>query len=104
MAKPCIVKYKGKEYSVEQFSAMLHDGLLNNLIESGAIDQNKLKGDLKLLQDKGISFRYTLQEDGVSVVLEGTEAINNGANTPTVRTGTKKENNLKYIDLSLIHI
>jgi hypothetical protein len=57
MAKPCIVKYKGKEYSVEQFSAMLHDGLLNNLIESGAIDQNKLKGDLKLLQDKGISFR-----------------------------------------------
>jgi len=57
MAKPCIVKYKGKEYSVEQFSAMLHDGLLNNLIESGAIDQNKLKGDLKLLQDNEISFQ-----------------------------------------------
>jgi hypothetical protein len=98
MAKPCIVKYKGKEYSVEQFSAMLHDGLLNNLIESGAIDQNKLKGDLKLLQDKGISFRYTLQEDGVSVVLEGTEAINKGANAQTIRTGTRKSNNLKYID------
>lgn len=98
MAKPCIVKYKGKEYSVEQFSAMLHDGLLNNLIESGAIDQNKLKGDLKLLQDKGISFRYTLQEDGVSVILEGTEAINKGANAQTIRTGTRKNNNLKYID------
>jgi hypothetical protein len=58
MAKPCIVKYKGKEYSVEQFSAMLHDGLLNNLIESGAIDQSKLKGNLKLLSKEEVSFRF----------------------------------------------
>jgi len=58
MAKPCIVKYKGKEYSVEQFSAMLHDGLLNNLIESGVIDQSKLKGNLKLLSKEEVSFRF----------------------------------------------
>lgn len=58
MAKPCIVKYKGNEYSVEQFSAMLHDGLLNNLIESGAIDQSKLKGNLKLLSKEEVSFRF----------------------------------------------
>ena len=41
MANPCIITYKGKEYSTDEFSAMLHDGLLDQFIEEKAIDASK---------------------------------------------------------------
>jgi hypothetical protein len=37
MAGPCIISYGGKDYSYDEFAAMLHDGLLGRLIESGAV-------------------------------------------------------------------
>lgn len=37
MASPCIISYGGKDYSYDEFAAMLHDGLLGRLIDSGAV-------------------------------------------------------------------
>lgn len=37
MAGPCIISYGGKDYSYDEFAAMLHDGLLGRLIDSGAV-------------------------------------------------------------------
>lgn len=40
---PCVITYKGKEYSYEEFAALLHDGELTRLINSGTIDPNEFK-------------------------------------------------------------
>jgi hypothetical protein len=45
MANPCIIVFKGKEYSFEDFASQLHDGLLDNLIRDGIIDNSKFKGN-----------------------------------------------------------
>lgn len=37
MAGPCIISYKGKDYSYEEFATMLHDGLLDKLVENGTV-------------------------------------------------------------------
>jgi hypothetical protein len=37
MASPCIISYKGKDYSYEEFATMLHDGLLDKLVENGTV-------------------------------------------------------------------
>ena len=38
MANPCIVIFKGTEYSHDEFMGMLHDGLLDNLVEAKIIE------------------------------------------------------------------
>lgn len=40
MKNPCIITYKGKDYPTEEFSAMLHDGLLKEFIDQGIIDDS----------------------------------------------------------------
>jgi len=45
MANPCFINYKGKDYTYEEFIALLHSGELDALIKSGELDINKLKGD-----------------------------------------------------------
>lgn len=37
MAGPCIISYKGKDYSYEEFATMLHDGLLAQLVDDNVI-------------------------------------------------------------------
>jgi len=37
MAGPCIISYKGKDYSYEEFATMLHDGLLAQLVKDNVI-------------------------------------------------------------------
>ena len=37
MAGPCIISFKGKDYSYEEFAAMLHDGLLADLVDQNII-------------------------------------------------------------------
>jgi hypothetical protein len=37
MAGPCIISYKGKDYSYEEFATMLHDGLLAQLVDDNVV-------------------------------------------------------------------
>lgn len=48
-SKGCKVTYNNKEYSYDEFSAALHNGLLNKLIEDGDISEDKLTGDKSVL-------------------------------------------------------
>ena len=48
-SKGCKVTYNNKEYSYDEFSASLHNGLLNKLIEDGDISEAKLTGDISVL-------------------------------------------------------
>lgn len=41
MASPCNVVYKGKEIPYDEFLAMLHDGLLEDLVNKDIVDTNK---------------------------------------------------------------
>jgi hypothetical protein len=43
MPNPCIITYNGKRYSYTEFQALLHDGLLDKLINDKVIDNAKLK-------------------------------------------------------------
>jgi len=40
MVKPCKVTYGGKEYSIEEYLGILHDGLLDQLVNDGVIDDS----------------------------------------------------------------
>tara|TARA_R110000868_G_scaffold104290_3_gene287255 strand:+ start:21238 stop:25092 length:3855 start_codon:yes stop_codon:yes gene_type:complete len=37
MANPCIISYKGTEYTYEQWMSTLHDGLLDTLVNEGSV-------------------------------------------------------------------
>lgn len=43
MASPCIITFKGKEYSFEEFAGMLHDGLLDQMVQDGIVDDSRFK-------------------------------------------------------------
>jgi len=40
MVKPCKVTYGGKEYPIEDYLAILHDGLLDQMVKDGIIDDS----------------------------------------------------------------
>jgi hypothetical protein len=40
MVKPCKVTYGGKEYSIEEYLGILHDGLLDQMVKDGIIDDS----------------------------------------------------------------
>jgi hypothetical protein len=40
MVKPCKVTYGGKEYSIEDYLGILHDGLLDQMVKDGIIDDS----------------------------------------------------------------
>lgn len=40
----CIIQYKGKTYSYEQFATLLHNGALRELIDDGTIDDSAFQG------------------------------------------------------------
>ena len=42
MAKPCKITYGGKKYSIEEFLGVLHDGLLDQMINDKIIDGTQL--------------------------------------------------------------
>ncbi len=50
MAKPCIITYEGKKYDYPTFAAMLHDGLLNQLITEGVINDKSFVEEQEQLQ------------------------------------------------------
>jgi hypothetical protein len=43
MASPCIITFKGKKYSFEEFAGMLHDGLLDQMVQDGIVDDSRFK-------------------------------------------------------------
>lgn len=50
MASPCVIKYNNKEYSYEQFAAMMHDGLLRDLINKDLIDNSDFEGSMEVFE------------------------------------------------------
>jgi len=50
MASPCVIKYNNKEYSYEQFAAMMHDGLLRDLINKDVIDNSDFEGSMEVFE------------------------------------------------------
>jgi len=44
MAGPCIITYQGKKYPYHEFAVMLHDGLLNELVSQGIVDDSSFVG------------------------------------------------------------
>ena len=50
MAKPCIITYEGKKYDYPTFAAMLHDGLLADLISQGVINDKSFVEEQEQLQ------------------------------------------------------
>jgi hypothetical protein len=50
MASPCIIKYNNKEYSYEQFAAMMHDGLLRDLVNKDVIDNSDFEGSMEVFE------------------------------------------------------
>ena len=44
MANPCIITYKGKDYTYAQFLTLLKDGLLDQAINDGTIKEAELEG------------------------------------------------------------
>lgn len=51
MASPCVITYQGKQYAYEEFATMLHDGLLNKLIERGDVDASIFVGKAVVKQE-----------------------------------------------------
>jgi hypothetical protein len=50
MLKPCKVTYGGKEYSIEDYLGILHDGLLDQMVKDGIIDDSKFTPMLKTVE------------------------------------------------------
>jgi hypothetical protein len=50
----CIINFKDKKYSYEEFASMLVSGELNKMISQGLIDKSKLSGDMSMLSDGAI--------------------------------------------------
>lgn len=50
MASPCVIKYNNKEYSYEQFAAMMHDGLLRDLVNKDIIDNSDFEGSMEVFE------------------------------------------------------
>lgn len=42
----CTIKFDGNEFNYEEFATKLHDGLLQELVDSKAVDINKFKGEI----------------------------------------------------------
>jgi hypothetical protein len=43
MASPCIITFEGKKYSFEEYASMLHDGLLDQMVKDGIVDDSRFK-------------------------------------------------------------
>ena len=50
MVKPCKVTYGGKEYSIEEYLGILHDGLLDQLVNDKIIDDSNFVQPLTLVE------------------------------------------------------
>lgn len=74
----CVITYKNIEYPYEQFAAMMHDGLLRELVEQNVIDDSKFVGTApkavdisritKLIQD---NFKAKVIEDKTMTRIAG---------------------------------
>lgn len=50
MASPCIITFGGKKYSFEEYAAILHDGLLDQMVEDGIVDDSDFVQPLKPIE------------------------------------------------------
>ena len=50
MASPCIITFGGKKYSFEEYAAILHDGLLDQLVKDGIVDDSDFVQPLKPIE------------------------------------------------------
>lgn len=73
MANPCVIIFKGKEYSFAEFASMLHDGLLEELVKSGEVDGSRLK---------------TYKGDITPPTVQKTEEFTGREQTPEIEQGT----------------
>jgi len=72
MASPCIISYGGKDYSYDEFAAMLHDGLLAELNTNGDISvkpQSKADRLIGILDNLKIDTKNTLGAFGIAPVI-----------------------------------
>lgn len=47
----CEIKYKGKDYSFEEYIELLNSGEIDALIRDGVLDRNELKGEIEAAQE-----------------------------------------------------
>jgi hypothetical protein len=50
MASPCIITFEGKKYSFEEYASMLHDGLLDQMVQDGIVDDSRFTPMLKTVE------------------------------------------------------
>lgn len=70
----CVLTFRGKEYSVDQFSELLQDSLLDELIRDGVIDPAKLKG--KRIQAETPKQENKAREDEIFKAKKPTATLN----------------------------
>lgn len=87
MASPCIITYKGKDYSTEEFSAMLHDGLLDQFIADKVIDGGKFGKVEKPIQETPVT----------KAVEKVTTEVSGKVNGPDFTADVKKMSRAEFI-------
>jgi hypothetical protein len=60
MVKPCKVTYGGKEYSIEDYLGILHDGLLDQMVKDGIIDDSNFVKKAESVERK----EFDTEEEG----------------------------------------
>ena len=60
MAIPCVITFRGKQYSFAEFAAKLHEGLLDELIKEGGVKGEglKYKATEEIKQPAPSQFKY----------------------------------------------
>jgi len=91
MANPCFIKYKGKEYTYEEFVELLHSGELDALIKSGELDVSKLKGGKQDSVQEQKSGEGVLRQEGQEVELQEMVSGDGGNKRPSGEGKTKAE-------------
>ena len=62
MVKPCKVTYGGKEYSIEEYLGILHDGLLDQLVNDKIIDDSNFVQPLTLVEKTELDTKKAKKE------------------------------------------
>jgi len=95
MANPCFIKYKGKEYTYEEFVELLHSGELDALIKSGELDVSKLKGGKQDAVQEKINKNAIQKEKSLSLQEKENGKSNSNKNEFQERTQRESRNEQK---------
>lgn len=92
MASPCIIVFNGKEYSYEDFTSRMHDGLLDKLVSDKIIDDSGFEksGNKKALLNRAFEGENTAE---VKAAIE-----KHGLTYETESRAVAKEKAKKFID------